>query len=198
MKLVTATIALAVLVGYLCGGRLAFLTGRKFRLRGLAALGLAMQVVPTPSGHPEVDLWLLYLSFGPLFAFVIANLRQPGTALILLGVVLNFTVILMNQGMPVSAHALAASGQQDSLQLLIREGGAKHHLAGPGDVFMQLGDVIPLGGFVKQALSPGDVASYLGVAWLIAAGMQPTRRRSQEEPSETSAPRVLRQVDVTP
>jgi hypothetical protein len=198
MKLVAATIALAVLIGYLCGGRLSFLTGRKFRLRWLAALGLAMQVAPTPAGHPEIDLWLLYLSFGPLFAFVVANLRQSGVALILLGVVLNFTVIVANQGMPVSAHALAASGQQDSLHLLITEGGAKHHLAGSGDIFMQLGDVIPIGGFVKQALSPGDVACYLGVVWLVIAGMQPSRRRTRDAAGEAAAPRVLQHADVAP
>ena len=53
---------------------------------------------------------LLYVSFALLVAFVIAaNIRIIGFPLVLIGIVLNLTVIAANQGMPVTKRALVAS-----------------------------------------------------------------------------------------
>jgi hypothetical protein len=87
---------------------------------------------------------------------------------------------------------LVRSGQGATLVLLEKEGGAKHHLAGPGDDLLFLGDVIPVPNPVGQVVSLGDVATYAGVMWFVVASMQPSRRRHDEvqELAETPPPVV--------
>ncbi len=176
MKLVLYTMMASVALGYLIGGNPRHLLARTMRWPGLAVLGLAMQVAPLPGGHQELAVPVLLLSFVPLCVFVVANIRIPGFALLLVGLALNFTVISVNHGMPVSVHALEASGQQQTLHELLTQGGAKHHLMGPDDRLVRLADVIPVQP-VRQVVSAGDIVSYAGVAWVIVAGMRPLARR---------------------
>jgi hypothetical protein len=174
MKLAIAALAVAALVGLACGGTFAGLGALRIRLAVLAVVGLGLQVVPVPGR--VLPLVLLYLSFAILFAFGLLNRRLAGIPLILLGILLNFTVIATNGGMPVTKSALVASGQRDTLTFLIENGGAKHHLASGQDVLLPLADVIPVRG-VDQVVSVGDVATYAGVMWLVVGSM---RRRSRK------------------
>jgi hypothetical protein len=174
MRLVLVTFTLAVVVGYLCRGRLSSLGNLKVRWAPLAFIGLALQFAPLPG--QAWPMAMLYLSFVLLFAFAIVNLGVAGFPLILIGVVLNFTVIAANNGMPVTRQALVASGQTSTLTYLIEHGGAKHHLAASGEHLLFLGDVIAVRP-IQQAVSLGDIFTYGGVFWLIAAGM---RRRDDE------------------
>jgi hypothetical protein len=164
MKLTLVVLSIALVAGMLAGGRLSNLASVRIRWTVLALLGLALQVVPVPGA--VLPLALLYASFALLAVFAVRNLRLAGFVLILVGLASNFTVIAVNGGMPVTRHALVASGQADTLSLLVRDGGAKHHLASSSDSLLPLGDVIPIKG-VDQAVSVGDVLTYLGVMWLI-------------------------------
>lgn len=177
MAIILATLAVSVLVGLALGGRPSGLARLGLRLVALVPLGLALQLVPGSVG--AVSLILLYVSFALLALFAAANARGgvPGAWLILVGLWLNFTVIAVNQGMPVSREALVRSGQLETLTALEREGGAKHHVTRPSDRLLFLADVIALGPPVRQALSPGDLIVYAGVAWMIVVGM---RRGSRE------------------
>jgi Family of unknown function (DUF5317) len=168
MKLVLATMLLAVLAGYVLGGRLSRLATLRIRWAPLALLGLLLQVIVPPGRWP---LALLLLSFVLLSVFAVRNIGTAGFPLILIGVALNFLVIGLDQGMPVTRHSLAASGQMGTLQSLIHDGGAKHHLAGSSDRLLFLGDVIAVPSPIGQSASAGDAFTYAGVAWLIAAGM---------------------------
>ena len=95
---------------------------------------------------------------------------------------MNFLVIGVNQGMPVSSQALEASGQAATLDDLIDNPYPKHHLASDDDVVVFLGDVIALSEPVGQAISVGDIFTYGGVAVVIVAGMRsPAGRRDDEE-----------------
>jgi Family of unknown function (DUF5317) len=179
MKLVLPAFALAILIGYLRGGRLASLADLPLRWQGVALLGLLLQVVLWPGG--EWPLLYLYVSFALLTAFAIVNIRVTGVVLILIGIALNFTVIAVNRGMPVSREAIVASHQADSLGELVDDGGAKHHLASSADHLRFLGDVIPLPA-LDQAISVGDVFTYGGVIVLLVAGMG--RRRRADEPRD--------------
>jgi hypothetical protein len=169
MRLVLASFSLAVVIGYLAGGRLSGLGRLHIRWQPAALIGLALQFAPWPGTF--LPLVFLYLSFALLVVFAILNIRIAGFPLILLGILANFLVIGVNHGMPVSRHALAASDQTDTLTLLVEEGGAKHHLASPDDRLVFLGDVIPVAQ-IQQAVSVGDILSYGGVMWLIVAGMR--------------------------
>ena len=169
MRLVLATLLLAVLIGYAAGGSLGSLGKLKVRWAPAAVIGLAMQLAPLPGR--VVPLVLLYGSFGLLGAFVLSNLRIVGFVLIAAGIVLNFTVIAINRGMPATRQALVASGQLDTLTTLVEGGGAKHHLASSADRLLFLGDAIAVRP-IHQAVSAGDISTFMGVAWLIVAGMR--------------------------
>ena len=179
MKLVLPAFAVAILIGYLRGGRLAALADLRLRWQGAALLGLLLQVLLWPGG--DWPLLYLYLSFVLLTAFAIVNIRVTGVALILIGVVLNFTVIVLNRGMPVSRQAVVASHQADSLGELVDDGGPKHHLASSADHLRFLGDVIAVPA-LEQAVSAGDIFTYGGVMVLIAVGMG--RRRRADDPAD--------------
>jgi len=170
MRLIISSFALAVVVGYLAGGRLGPLAHLEIRWPYVALAGLALQVAPVPG--PTLPLVLLLVSFALLVAFAAGNVRAGvvGFPLILIGILLNFAVIAVNQGMPVSREALVASGQAETLALLARDGGVKHHLAGPDDRLVFLGDVIVIRP-VSMVASVGDLIAYAGVLWLVLMGM---------------------------
>ena len=174
MKLILIALIVAVVVGLALGGRLSGLATVRFRWVPLAMAGLAIQFL-TPSGKLLAD-GLLILSFLMLAVFSIVNRKVAGFALILAGLFMNFLVIGVNHGMPVTRDALEASGQGALLADLIENGGAKHHLAGPDDRLLFLGDVIAIPPPVSQAVSAGDVVAYVGVGYVIAAGMLKRKR----------------------
>lgn len=183
MRFILATLVLACLLGFVFGGRPSALATLKVRWTPAALVGLALQLAPVPG-----DTWplvLLFVSFVLMTAFAVVNLRArvPGFTLIFIGVLMNFTVIAVNQGMPVARQALVASHQEDTLPILLERPGAKHHLAGPDDHLMLIADVIPIPP-LEQVVSLGDVCAYAGVVWLIVAGM---RRRPVPEPAVPDA-----------
>ncbi len=173
MKLVLPSFLIAVAIGYARGGRLATLGLLRLRWQGLAITGLALQLLLWPGG--SWPLAYLFLSFVLLAVFAVANIRTTGVPLILIGIVLNFTVIAVNRGMPVSRAAIVNSGQASTMDELVNDGGAKHHLASSEDELRFLGDVIALRP-LEQAISVGDIFTYGGVMVLIAAGMGRRRR----------------------
>ena len=183
MRLIISSLALAVVVGYLAGGRLGLLAQLEIRWPYVALAGLGLQVAPVPG--PTLPLVLLLVSFVLLIAFAAVNVRarMVGFPLILIGIVLNFVVIAVNQGMPVSREALVASGQAETLSLLARDGGVKHHLVGPDDRLLFLGDVIVIRP-VSMVASVGDLIAYAGVLWLVLMSMvgQVVRVRPQPIP----------------
>jgi hypothetical protein len=178
MAPVLITLVFAVGIGLLAGGRLAGLSGMRFRLVPAALAGLLLQFLVPPGIWQQV---LLFASFLLLSAFAVANIKIPGFTLILAGIVMNFLVIGVNAGMPVPRWSLERSDQIQELQFLIEHGGAKHHLATEEDTLMFLADVIPLPSPIRQSVSAGDVVTYVGVAYVIVAGM---RRRGANETSE--------------
>jgi len=102
--------------------------------------------------------------------------------MILAGVLMNFLVIAVNHGMPVTPHALDASGQHDTLSELIRSGGEKHHLAGPNDRLLFLADVTPIRPPLAQAVSAGDLVAYAGVAFVVIAAMRRPEAEASPQP----------------
>jgi hypothetical protein len=176
MRLFLPVIAIAIAIGYLLGGRLKRLEWLRLRRWGLVVAGLGVQFLPLPEGGTGTDLLVrtgvLALSYGLLLAFALANIRQTGMSLILLGLACNATVIVANGGMPVSEEALRDSGQVDVIQLLREEGAAKHHRLDDDDVLTPLADVIPVPAPIRQVVSIGDVFVYAGLIWLIASAMR--------------------------
>jgi hypothetical protein len=176
MKFILLSLILALLIGFALGGRVAGLASIRLRWAPLALLGLGLQFL-TPESEGLGD-GLLLLSFVLLAVFGILNRHVAGFGLILVGLSMNFLVIGANHGMPVTRHALEASGQGEMLLDLTEQGGAKHHLAGPDDRLMFLGDWIAIPPPVTQAVSLGDIVAYFGVGYVIVSAMVRGRRRA--------------------
>jgi MFS family permease len=181
VRLLGVTLIGAIALGLVLRGRPANLAEVRFRFAWLGLLGVALQL-PTVSGTAG-DL-LLLASFGCLLAVVLLNLRQPGFALVLLGLVLNLLVIGVNRGMPVSREAILASGQASTLAELRRSDSPKHHLMGPRDRLTFLGDVIAIGPPIRRAVSVGDLAALLGIGWFVVGTMR--RRQGSPTPVATA------------
>jgi hypothetical protein len=176
MRLILAVLVLALGAGLATGGRFSRLSELRMRFAPLAIVGLALQFLSPARG--DWPFLLLMVSFALLAVFAALNIKTSGFALILAGLVMNFLVIAVNHGMPVTQHALVGSGQQDTLDSLVHDGGEKHHLSGPGDRLLFLADITPIPPPVHQIVSAGDVVAYAGVAYVVVAGM----RRRRDEP----------------
>lgn len=106
-------VVIGVLAGLLTRGRLSPLGSVHIRLWPVALAGLAFQVVlfSPPVAHSIGTLGpLLYVvSTALVLGALIVNLRQPGFWLITVGALLNFVVIVANNGyMPAAPDAFAA------------------------------------------------------------------------------------------
>lgn len=181
MRLVLLSIPAAVLIGYVGGGRLGHLSSVRVRWPLAAFIGIVLQFAPVSGTAGFV---LLVLSFVALLAFAATNLRLPGFPVILVGLALNFTVIAVDHGMPVTRHALIASGQRSTLRDLIDQGGSKHHLATSADSILPLGDVIAIGAPVRQAISIGDIGAHIGGAWFVIGAMRPRTLSPETDPGD--------------
>jgi hypothetical protein len=178
VRLILFAVTLATVGGLLAGGTLREFPSARIRSAWLALAGVVLQFLPVGG---ITGVIVLFASFAVLIAFAALNLRAPGFALILAGLALNALVIVANSGMPVTRHALVASGQSGTLTDLVANGGSKHHLAGDGTVLLPLADVIALGAPIDQAISIGDVCVQLGAVWFIVFSM-PRRHPRIAEP----------------
>jgi hypothetical protein len=169
MRLIALTFVLAVSFGLLLGGHLRGLAAIRFRWPHLALVGIALQLFPIGGW---IENAMVFLSFAVLLVFILANIRQPGFTVVLVGLMLNCVVISVNHGMPVSHQALVNSDQRQLLDYLVDHGGAKHHLATDQDTIRFLGDVIPIPAPVHQVVSPGDLIMYAGTGWFLVAMMR--------------------------
>ena len=181
MWLIPGIVVLAILTGYVAGGRLSGFEGLSVHWWLLVFVGLGLQLVPIP----ETDLLtprllgtiVLMASYVCLLAFIAINRWIPGARVMALGLLLNLLVVGLNAGMPVSPAAIETAGGRVS-ELAYQES-AKHHLLDDRDILGFLGDVIPLPNPVGIVLSIGDVLLYAGVAWFV---IQVMRGRSRENP----------------
>ena len=82
---------------------------------------------------------MLLVSFVLLAAFTIVNIRLAGFAAILAGLSMNFAVIAVNGGMPVSRAATSRRGR-GARSPVCSSDRAKHHLARPEDQLVFLAD----------------------------------------------------------
>jgi hypothetical protein len=178
---IAGIVLLAVLTGYVVGGRLRNFERLRVHWWSLVFVGLALQAVPLPANSllsPRLTgTAALLLSYGCLLAFVVINRWIPGAIAMALGLVLNLVVVGLNAGMPVSPAAVQTIG--GSVEAVSVADSPKHHLMDEDDWAGFLGDVIPVPRPVGIVISVGDVLLYLGLMWFI---VQVMRGRSRENP----------------
>jgi hypothetical protein len=165
-------IPIGLIVGRLLGGRVERLSALHFRWGALAVAGLLVQAVLfTPAGGALAGglVPLLYVaSTAAVLVAVLANLRIPGMALVVLGSVSNLAAVVANGGsMPADPAALALAG-----------------FSGPGEntnsvvvaqpALQPLTDIYAVPAWVPFAnvFSVGDVLIAIGIVIAIVAAMR--------------------------
>jgi hypothetical protein len=170
-------VAASLIVAVLAGGHLRALEHVRLRWWALAPIGVALQLAPLPSplGLPlPLPAIALIASFPLLLTFAARNYRVAGLGSIFAGLTLNFAVIAVNGGMPVSLSAVRSAGGAADRSALFSQTDSRHHVMAGDDELTLLADVIPIP-VLGEVLSAGDVLIYSGLAWfLIAATRAPT------------------------
>ena len=167
MQWILLVLVISITLGALRGGSLRNLSGIRVKLWWLLPVGFVLLAIATfvPADHHELAVALILVSYLPLLAFVLLNRNLSGIWIAGMGILMNFTVIVVNGGMPVLAEAAQiASGSAGTLAL-----GAKHVLLTPETALPFLADVIPLPGAV---LSLGDVFLAIGTGVFIEHQMR--------------------------
>jgi hypothetical protein len=198
MLLLFSILLIGVLVGLGLGGDLRNLADVSIRLWWLIPVALALQVLPAPQGEmgaarllPVVAVLLSYVS---LVLVVVVNWRLKGFPLILVGLILNFIVIAVNQGMPVAEGALRAAHNPQLRVGLPTERGGKHHLADERDVLLPLGDVIAFDQPFGVVVSLGDMTIDIGGAMFLGSAILGRPERSRRELKRR--PRTVPQAEM--
>jgi hypothetical protein len=171
-------IALAMAV--LRGGRLTNLGDVELRAWWLLLIALGLQIgtsfLPDTDWAAGIGVAMVLASFIFLMILVLLNRHRTGMWLAGIGVLMNFTVIALNGGMPVMAEAAeVASGFTVSVPDL--SGSFKHTILDVGTRLPMLADVIPLRlGTVGQVISLGDVFLAVGLGRYLEQELRRPRR----------------------
>lgn len=157
MQWILLVLVISIVVGSLRGGKLRNLTEIRVISWWLLPLALVVLTVSNfvPAEYDTIAVGLVLASYLPLLLFVWLNRDLTGIWIAGMGILMNFTVIIANGGMPVLAEAAMIAGEAGELIL-----DAKHVLLTSSTRLPFLADIIPLPGAV---LSMGDVFLAIGV-----------------------------------
>ena len=185
MSLVATVVVLAVLIGLATGGRLRELAHIRLRHVWLVWIAFLLQFLLAflPGDlRQTLRLPIVGLAFILAVAWVVfmwpplSRLLRAALVLVVLGWAMNFVVIGLNNGMPVSAETLERVGLPTEN---IESGDLSKHVKLDDDTLLPwLGDVIPLPLFgpLRKAVSLGDLVMLAGLLLFIPVGM----RRGEE------------------
>jgi hypothetical protein len=171
---------LALVIAILRGGRLTNLGDIELRSGWLLILGFVLQAatrfLPREVWAETAGILMVLGSFLILLILVVLNRESPGMWLAGVGVLMNFTVISLNGGMPVLAEAAeVASGFTQSNPDIA--GSFKHVVLGPTTILPALGDLIPLRlAGQGQVISLGDVFLAVGLGRFLEHELRKPRR----------------------
>lgn len=152
-------------VALLRGGRLTNLGDIHLRQWWLLPLGFLLQIGARyiPASAADWGVALILVSYVPLLILVILNKNRPGLWLAGIGVLMNFTVIALNGGMPVMAEAAEVASGFAPGDPVISES-YKHVILDQTSHLVFLADVIPIRvANYGQVLSLGDLLLAVGL-----------------------------------
>jgi hypothetical protein len=171
---------IALAISVLRGGRLSNLGDIELRYWWLLLVALGLQVattwLPDSSWAEGLGLAMVLFSYVLLMGLVLINRSRPGMWLVGLGVLLNFTVIAINGGMPVLAEAAeVASGFTITAPDL--SGSYKHVTLDSSSHLTAFADVIPMRiAGIGQVISLGDVFLAVGLGRFLEHELRRPRR----------------------
>ncbi len=179
MILVLDAVAIAVVAGFLTGGRFASLARLRLRGEGLLVAGLLAQIllprlVPRGLVSDSISVALFWgLPSLLVFLALLANWRLIGAAIASAGVGLNLLVVLLNSGMPVLLPAGTATGVGVDRMVSQIQSSWLHVEVTTHTRLLILADVVPLVGptWHRGMVSLGDIMLAVGVAHLVFSAM---------------------------
>jgi hypothetical protein len=183
MSFLFVTLALALGIALVTGGRLRNIAATQIRYPSVLATAVGIQLAlellhPTRGAAGLAASALLDVSYGLLVLFCVANLRLRGLAVVAVGIALNGAIITLDRGMPIRAPKAAV------------ETTTKHHAERPSDRLTFLGDII-LVPALRQSLSFGDLIMLVGlVDVLFHCSRNPSTRRRVSTAQGSLAPEV--------
>ncbi|HEY5889546.1 MAG TPA: DUF5317 domain-containing protein [Acidimicrobiia bacterium] len=171
---------LALATAMLRGGRLTNLGDIEMKAWWLLVVGFGLQAatrfLPDTAWAETAGLIMVLGSFFLLMILVVVNRNRPGMWLAGVGVLMNFTVISLNGGMPVLAEAAqVASGFTESTPDIV--GSFKHVVMDETTLLTAFADVIPIrmAGH-GQVISLGDVFLAVGLGRFLEYELRKPRR----------------------
>ena len=167
MVLVALTVAVALLVGWLRGGRLRHLAAVSFTGGPLVVAAAAAQFLFALAPTRAAAVALAAASQVALLTFLWWNRYLAGALLIAVGSALNCAVVVLNGAMPVSREAMFAIARHPA-----EIAGGRHRLLLPTDALPQLADIIGLP-LLRTVVSIGDIVLAAGLGLLVVATMAP-------------------------
>ena len=187
---------LSLAIAILRGGRLVNLGDIELKAWWLLFIAFGLQIgprwLPDESWSETAGLVMVLFSFVLLMILVVLNRAQPGMWIAGIGVLMNFTVIAVNGGMPVLAGAAeAASGFTVTEPDL--SGSFKHVLLDDTSRLTFFADVIPLRiGSLGEVISLGDIFLALGLGAFLEHELRRPRRwfkhGASAQPGSASGP----------
>ena len=183
MSFLFVTLALALGIALVTGGRLRNIATTHLRHSSVLAVAVGIQLAlevlhPTRGTAGHLASALLVVSYVFLLGFCAANLRLRGLAVVAVGIALNGAVITLDRGMPIRAPQAAV------------ETTTKHHAERPSDRLTFLGDII-LVPALRQSLSFGDLIMLVGlVDVLFHCSRNPATRRRASAAQGSLVPEI--------
>lgn len=189
---------IAVVVGLIAGSARPRIGvhGPRVRLRHvwLIGAGAILQAASDLVGG-ESAATVLGLSLLALVSFAILNPHVTGIAVVGVGLFVNLTSLVVNNGVPVRPEALVAAGVVERSEIPTLAVDPPRHLETGADRFAALGEVLPIGP-TNDVVSFGDLIIVVGVA---DAARELARRRrrtwSEDERAGYAALNTLASVD---
>jgi hypothetical protein len=170
----------ALTISVLRGGRLVNLGDIELKAWWLLLVALGLQLgagaLPETTSGAAIGLGMVFLSYALLMLLVWFNRAKPGMWIAGLGVLMNFTVIAVNGGMPVLAGAAeVASGFTVTEPDL--SGSFKHILLDETSRLTFFADVIPLRlASLGEVISLGDIFLAVGLGAFLESELRRPRR----------------------
>ena len=171
---------LALVIAILRGGRLVNLGDIELKAWWLLLVSLGLQLgtrwLPDETWSETAGVVMVLASFALLMVLVMLNRSKPGMWIAGLGVLMNFTVIAFNGGMPVLAGAAEVASGFTVAEPDI-SGSFKHVLLDETSRLVFFADVIPIR-LVRfgEVISLGDIFLALGLGVFLEEELRRPRR----------------------
>ncbi|MGO1368449.1 DUF5317 domain-containing protein [Senegalia sp. (in: firmicutes)] len=175
---------LAVIVGYMKGGKFIRLKNLEFKMLSPIIIALIFQYLLLIFSDNDLKIVGNYVeeiylgSFILLFIGILLNIKTPSLWLVLIGAISNFVVFFMNgMKIPVAADALNLAGMNSTINLIENGQYKLYEIIASGTDYSLLGKVIAIDQVlpISGVFSIGDVLITLGLFVFIESHMNDKR-----------------------